>query len=89
MTYTSLTSGWVNDFCDTSKFSNLLAIAQLTVANGLSTVDNFLGWYFATKVAITFMCSGVVPQHPPSILTKPSFKNSSTCAPICSGVSSY
>ena len=30
-------------FCDTSKFSNLIGIAQLTAANGLSTVDNFLG----------------------------------------------
>jgi hypothetical protein len=35
------------------------------------------------------MCSGVEPQHPPTMLTMPSAANSPICAAIASGLSSY
>ncbi len=35
------------------------------------------------------MCSGVVPQQPPTIFSQPSFAHSPICADIDSGVSSY
>src|SRR5690606_7543011 len=50
---------------------------------------NSLGLYFAANWAITFICSGVVPQQPPIILIKFFFKYSSICSPISSGDSSY
>ncbi len=40
-------------------------------------------------VAMAAMCSGVVPQHPPTMLTSPSPANSPSTAAIWSGVSSY
>lgn len=35
------------------------------------------------------MCSGVVPQQPPTILTNPCSANSAICSAVMSGVSSY
>src|SRR5690606_7930821 len=43
----------------------------------------------ATWAAICAMCSGVVPQQPPTMLTRPARAHSSIWAHICSGVSSY
>ena len=40
-------------------------------------------------LAIAAMCSGVVPQHPPTMLTSPEVANSPTTRAIASGVSSY
>ena len=40
-------------------------------------------------VAIAAMCSGVVPQHPPTMLTSPASANSPMTRAIASGVSSY
>ncbi len=39
--------------------------------------------------AIAAMCSGVVPQQPPSRFTSPLAANSSSTAAVWSGVSSY
>ena len=39
--------------------------------------------------AIAAMCSGVVPRHPPTMLTRPAVANSPTTRAIASGVSSY
>ena len=43
----------------------------------------------ATASAMARMCSGRVPQHPPTILSQPFDANSRTTAAIDSGVSSY
>ena len=51
--------------------SNPLNLGSLSITGG------FLGGYFLAISAIAFMCSGVVPQHPPTIFTSPSCKNSS------------
>ena len=42
----------------------------------------------ATLAAICAMCSGVVPQHPPTMLTSPSAANSPSSRAVSSGVSS-
>ena len=50
------------------------------------------GWRGAPCVdasAIAAMCSGVVPQQPPTMLTSPEVANSPTTRAIASGVSSY
>ena len=46
------------------------------------------GGYFATVAAMARMCSGVVPQQPPTTLSRPSRANSSSCAAMNSGLSS-
>ena len=43
----------------------------------------------STAFAIARMWSGVVPQQPPTRLTKPSLAKPPTSAAVCSGVSSY
>src|SRR3546814_103173 len=43
----------------------------------------------ATCFAIWAMCGGVVPQQPPTMLSRPAFAHSSIWPHICSGVSSY
>ena len=43
----------------------------------------------ATAAARASMCAGVVPQHPPTMLTIPLVANSPTTLAIWSGVSSY
>ncbi|MNG32929.1 hypothetical protein D3C84_1190570 [compost metagenome] len=47
------------------------------------------GGYLATASAMAWMCGGVVPQQPPTMLRKPLAANSSTTAAISAGVSSY
>ena len=54
-----------------------------------STVGTWRGGYFATVSAMTRMCSGVVPQQPPTTLTRPSRAKSSIWAAMNSGLSSY
>ena len=39
--------------------------------------------------AMAAMCGGVVPQQPPTMLTRPAVANSPTTRAIASGVSSY
>ena len=43
----------------------------------------------STAFAIARIWSGVVPQHPPTMLTKPLVANSPSSAPVSSGSSSY
>ncbi len=43
----------------------------------------------ATARTMARICSGVVPQQPPSILRKPLDANSPKMAAVCCGVSSY
>jgi hypothetical protein len=43
----------------------------------------------STVAAIAAMCAGVVPQQPPTMLTKPASANSSRTAAVSSGDSSY
>ena len=48
-----------------------------------------LGFAFFAFSTIHLMCSGVVPQQPPTIFTNPdSIKSSTKCAVSC-GISSY
>src|SRR5690606_34768710 len=47
------------------------------------------GLYFLAVSAIFRICSGVDPQQPPIILTRPSLRYSSTKVFICSAVCSY
>ena len=42
-----------------------------------------------TDSAIAAMCAGVVPQHPPTMLSKPAAANSRNTLEVYSGVSSY
>src|SRR5262249_15640910 len=43
----------------------------------------------STPLAIAAMCSGVVPQHPPTMVTKALVANSRRYDPVWSGCSSY
>ena len=43
----------------------------------------------ATASAIARMCSGVLPQQPPTTFSRPARANSPSTSAICSGVSSY
>ena len=43
----------------------------------------------STALAIAAMCSGVVPQQPPTRLTSPASANSRTIAAVSVGASSY
>ncbi|MNR16084.1 hypothetical protein D3C85_1326560 [compost metagenome] len=47
------------------------------------------GGYLLTAAAIAWICAGVVPQQPPTILRKPLWANSSITAAVSAGVSSY
>ena len=46
-----------------------------------------LGSQFLTASEITRMCSGVVPQHPPTIFNQPFCAHSRSCGASVSGVS--
>ena len=48
----------------------------------------FLGEHGETASLIALICSGVVPQQPPTILTQPSSANSAINPEVISGVSS-
>ena len=55
----------------------------------LSIVGIFRGLIFCTQFAISFIWSGVVPQHPPTIFSNPLCANSEIIFAIDSGDSSY
>ena len=59
--------------------------AQAVAASGTGT---FRGGSAATASAIARMCAGVVPQQPPTRLTKPFRAKSSISRAVCAGVSS-
>ncbi len=56
-------------------------------ALGMSGITR--GGYLPTASAIAWICAGVVPQQPPTMLRKPEAANSSTTAAISAGLSSY
>ncbi|MCY1238191.1 hypothetical protein D9M72_509160 [compost metagenome] len=56
-------------------------------ALGMSGITR--GGYLATASAMAWMCGGVVPQQPPTMLSRPLAANSSTTSAICAGLSSY
>ncbi len=53
-----------------------------------STTGTCRGGYFATTSAMARICSGVVPQQPPTTLIRPSRAKSSIWAAMNSGLSS-
>ncbi len=54
-----------------------------------SSTGGLRGGRPATASAMCAMCSGVVPQQPPRMLTKPLLANSRTSAAVSQAVSSY
>ncbi len=54
-----------------------------------SGVGSGRGGTLATDSAIARMWAGVVPQQPPTMLTRPLVANSPTRRPVVSGASSY
>ena len=60
---------------------------RLRLATGSGAVT-FRGGSFATASPIARMCAGVVPQQPPTRLTKPLRAKSSIRRAVCAGVSS-
>jgi hypothetical protein len=54
----------------------------------VSSTGMMRGGRFFTASAIARMCSGVVPQQPPTMLTKPLAAKSATSAAVVSGASS-
>ncbi len=63
--------------------------ARLNEINASSTTGSLRGANCFTLSAICFIWSGVVPQQPPTIFTKPSSAHSSKKCAVCSGCSSY
>ncbi len=53
-----------------------------------SIAGTLRGATLRTCAAIAAMCSGVVPQQPPTMLRNPDWANSSSRQEVCSGVSS-
>ena len=53
------------------------------------TVAGRRGGCWTTASAIAEMCAGVVPQQPPTMLTKPASANSPTTAAVSAAASSY
>ena len=68
---------------------DVLDIRNLYKDTGLFTYDPGYTSTASCNSAITFICSGVVPQQPPMILTQPSSKNFLIFSPICDDDSSY
>ena len=71
---------------------------SLRIANGSSPLKVGTRWSIdgtvrggrsRTAAAIAEVCSGVVPQHPPTTFTRPASANSRSKPLVTSGVSSY
>src|SRR5690606_35282941 len=56
--------------------------------NAVALAGIFRGGLPATASAMARICSGVVPQHPPTILTRPASAHSRRGLAVSSGVSS-
>ena len=71
-----------------SALEGLSGSSPLKCVVGLSS-GGVLGAQSATASAIAWMCSGVVPQQPPTMLSQPLRAKSPSTSAMCSGVSSY
>ena len=67
----------------TSSGSSPLNLGMSDITGGTLGLNFFVTSYMA------LICSGVVPQQPPTIFRRSSFRNSSICFAVDSGVSSY
>ena len=56
---------------------------------GRPTSGSLRGAYFLAASAIAWMCGGVVPQHPPTMLIHPFSKKTELSRAMSAGVSSY
>ena len=71
-----------------SESSPMFTASRPESRSRFSIVGTLRGAMSRTCAAIAAMCSGVVPQQPPTMLRNPACANSSSRQDVCSGVSS-